>query len=88
MLLPDTNQMRGMTALARSFQARTLSLQGRARAGTFARAGKTLNEARTAARVKAPGGKRFLGRLVRPAATVRFRKVSNEKTRGRFPGAG
>jgi hypothetical protein len=69
---PEPDQMRGMTARVRSFQARTLSLEGRPRAGTFARAGKIekgLGRRRASRRLAASASRR----LVRPAAAVRFR---------------
>jgi hypothetical protein len=78
--------MRGMTARARSFQARTLSLEGRPRAGAFARTDK-IERVRTAARVKAPCDKRFT-KIGAPRGHRPIRKISNEKARDRFPGAG
>jgi hypothetical protein len=69
-----------------SFQARTLSLEGRPRAGAFARTGK-IERVRTAARVKAPCGKRFT-EIGAPRGRRPIQEFGFEKARGRFSGAG
>src|ERR1700732_5244013 len=81
---PEPDQMRGMTARVRSFQARTLSLEGRPRAGAFARAGKIekgLGRRRASRRLAASASRR----LVRPAAAVRFRNLDSKKPATGFP---
>jgi hypothetical protein len=79
--------MRGMTAFRGSFQARTLSLEGRPRAGAFARAGEIEKGSDGGARQGALR-QALHGRLVRPAAAVRFGNLDSKKARDRFPGAG
>ena len=58
---PEPDQMRGMTARVRSFQARTLSLEGEAACRRVRARRQNRKKVRTAARVKAPCGKRFTG---------------------------
>ena len=81
---PEPDQMRGMTARVRSFQARTLSLEGRPRAGAFARAGKIEKGSDGGARQGALR-QALHGRLVRPAAAVRFRNWDSKKPAASFP---
>jgi hypothetical protein len=79
--------MRGMTARVRSFQARTLSLEGRPRAGAFARAGKIEKRfgRRRASRRLATSASREIGA---PRGRRPIQELGFEKARGRFPGAG
>ena len=72
-------------------RARTMSTP---RAGAFARTGNVNKSSDGSAACGASLRDTLLGEMVRPcnAAAVRFRKpdstIANEKTRGRFPGAG
>jgi hypothetical protein len=66
-----------------SFQARTLSLQLRGRGRRVRARRQNLKEVRTAARSKGAMRQARLGRLVRPAAAVRFLQTENKKSRGR-----
>jgi hypothetical protein len=84
----EPDQMRGMTAFAQSFQARTLSLEGRPRAGAFARVGKTVKKGfgrQRASRRLAASASWEIGA---PRGRRPIREFGFEKARGRFPGAG
>ena len=84
---PEPDQMRGMTARVRSFQARTLSLEGEAacRRVRARRQNRKGFGRRRASRRLAASASRENGA---PRGRRPIQKLGFEKARGRFPGAG